>query len=58
MTWPADGSQVNVPAPEPAPDDDDPPEPDDPGTTTVYEPASPSVPSSCVCSVGEPRVTA
>src|SRR5580704_6669961 len=61
MVCPADGSQVNVLAPDP--DDpakpDEPPEPaDDPGITTVYEPASPSVPFSCVCSVSEPRVTA
>src|SRR5580693_7503315 len=46
MVCPADGSQVNVLAPDP----DDPDEPD--------EPPSPSVPFSCVCSVSEPRVTA
>src|ERR1700689_4520677 len=58
MVCPAEGSQVNVLAPEPDDDPAEPPEADDPGTTTVYEPASPSVPFSCVCSVSEPRVTA
>src|ERR1700733_9325009 len=59
MVWPTAGSQVNVPAPEPGePDEADTAEPDDePGTTTVYDPASPSVPFSCVCSVSDPRVT-
>src|SRR6202034_3035968 len=60
MVWPTAGSQVNVPDPEPdGPDEADPAEPDDdPGTTTVYDPASPTVPFSCVCSVSGPRVTA
>src|ERR1700683_2250810 len=59
MVCPTAGSQVNVPAPEPGePGEADPAEPDDdPGTTTVYDPASPSVPFSCVCSVSDPRVT-
>src|SRR6202050_740234 len=56
MGGPTAGTQVNVPAPEPG--EPAPPEPDDdPGTTTVYDPASPSVPFSCVCSVSDPRVT-
>ena len=40
MIWPTAGSQVNVPAPKLGePDEADPD--DDPGTTTVYDPASP-----------------
>src|SRR5580692_9483570 len=56
MVWPTAGSQVNVPDPEPDGPDEAEPD-DDPGTTTVYDPASPSVPFSCVCSVSDPRVT-
>src|SRR5580704_14471099 len=56
MVWPTAGSQVNVPGPEPDRPDEAEPD-DDPGTTTVYDPASPSVPFSCVCSVSDPRVT-
>src|ERR1700733_1306300 len=58
MVCPAEGSQVTWPPPKPDDAPAEPPEADDPGTTTVYEPASPSVPFSCVCSVSEPRVTA
>ena len=57
MICPACGSEVNVCAPEPPDDDPPPPELDDPGTTTVYDPALPSVASSCVCSVSDPRRT-
>jgi hypothetical protein len=46
---------VNVLAPEPG---EEPDPPDDNGTTAVYDPESPTVPFSCVCSVSGPRDTA